>query len=44
MFPARGENPCLRRNHPNIATLYSVEDAKGVKAIVMEFCRGTDLG
>ena len=27
-------------NHPNIATLYGVEDAVGVKAIVMEFVEG----
>ena len=30
-------------NHPNIATVYGIEDAGGVKAIVMEFVEGPTL-
>jgi Tol biopolymer transport system component len=30
-------------NHPNIATIYGLEDAAGVKALVMELVEGEDL-
>jgi serine/threonine protein kinase len=30
-------------NHPNIAQIYGVEDASGVKALVMELVEGEDL-
>jgi len=30
-------------NHPNIAAVYGLEDAEGVKALVMEFVEGMDL-
>ena len=30
-------------NHPNIAAIYGLEDADGVKALVMELVEGEDL-
>ena len=30
-------------NHPNIAAIYGLEDAEGVKALVMELVEGEDL-
>src|SRR5262245_35597961 len=30
-------------NHPNIATIYGLEDAAGVMALVMELVEGEDL-
>src|SRR5687768_870490 len=30
-------------NHPNIAVIYGLEDADGVKALVMELVEGEDL-
>ena len=30
-------------NHPHIAAIYGLEDADGVKALVMEFVEGDDL-